>query len=77
MANIDRESNAGLQELEPSPVEETPSQSKDGYFPPPDSSPSTTSKGTHHLGLQQHSSIWYLSRIQKYSSYVFSAFAAA
>ncbi|KAK5169896.1 uncharacterized protein LTR77_005874 [Saxophila tyrrhenica] len=75
MANIDREKHPlDLQEVEPSPVEETPSQSKDGYFPDSSNAP----KGTHHLGLHsQHSSIWWLSRIQKYSSYAFSAFAAA
>jgi hypothetical protein len=75
MADIDRDgSTAGLQEMEPSPVEETPSQFKEGYFP--DTKPQTNN--THHLGLSsQHSSIWYLSRIQKYSTYVFSAFAAA
>ena len=35
MADIYRtESGAVLTEVEPSPVEETPSQVKDGYFPP-------------------------------------------
>lgn len=72
MADIDREADSGgLQMIDPSPVEETPSTAaKDSYFP--------EAKGTHHLGLSSHhSSIWYLSRIQKYSSYVFTAFAAA
>lgn len=75
MANIDREKHApDLQEVEPSPVEETPLESKHGYFPPS----STPPEGTYHLGLHsQHSSIWWLTRIQKYSSYAFSAFAAA
>ena len=64
-----------LQELEPSPVEETPSGTQDGeYFP--DTSPSPPQR-TNTLGLSQHSPIWYLTRIQKYSSYVFSAFTAA
>ena len=65
-----------LQEMEPSPVEETPQSFKDGsYFP--DSS-SSSSKGTHTLGLSgSHSTLWYLQRIQKYSTYAFSAFAAA
>lgn len=72
MADIDRES---LQVIDPSPVEETPSTAeKQSYFP----STSDNPKATHHLGLSsQHSSIWYLSRIQKYSSYVFTTFAAA
>lgn len=45
-----------------------------------DDAPSEKSRlprlATNGLGLSQHSSIWYLTRIQKYSTYVFSAFAA-
>jgi hypothetical protein len=64
-----------LRELEPSPVEETPSNTQPGeYFP--DVSPSPPHR-TNTLGLSQHSPIWYLTRIQKYSSYVFSAFTVA
>ena len=63
-----------LQEMEPSPVEETPSQLKEGdYFPD-----SSSSKGTHSLGLSgSHSALYYLQRIQRYSTYAFSAFAVA
>lgn len=73
MADYDRESALGLQQLEPSPVEETPVDSKDGYFP---SREAPAAHHQHALGLS-HSAIWYLSRIQRYSSYAFSAFAAA
>nr|POF13170.1 hypothetical protein CFP56_10318 [Quercus suber] len=73
MADYDRESSLSLQQLDPSPVEETPGDSKDEYFPRHDA----PAAQTHHaLGLS-HSAIWYLSRIQRYSSYAFSAFAAA
>lgn len=72
----DRDSLYSLQELEPSPVEETPSGTQDGEYFPESSSPSPP-KRINTLGLSQHSPIWYLTRIQKYSSYVFSAFAAA
>ena len=73
----DRESNAGLTEVDPSPVDETPADFKSDYFPDASSS---RSNGTSFLGLGQHShhsAIYYLSRVQKYSSYVFTAFAAA
>jgi hypothetical protein len=78
----DPESTLNLQELEPSPVEDTPSESKDGYFPPSVSTdrPEPLSQPPHlssSIGLSQHSPIWYLSRIQRYSSYAFTAFAAA
>jgi len=76
MADDRRESVLALQELEPSPVEETPSGSKESYFPgTQEVGNSARSKGTNTLGLSGgHSSIWWLSRIQKYSSYAFSAF---
>ena len=71
----DRDAPIEMQELDPSPVDETPSgTTQDNYFP--DSS-QPSSKNTIGLGLSQHSPIWYLTRIQKYSSYAFSAFAAA
>lgn len=67
-----------LQEVEPSPVDETPSGSKEGYFgSETDTHRPTQAQRTSTLGLGGHTSIWYLSRIQKYSSYVFTAFAGA
>lgn len=75
--DYDRESTLGLQQLEPSPVEETPSASKDAYFSGTDDVENPAQpKRTHALGLS-HSSMWYLSRIQKYSSYAFTAFGLA
>lgn len=79
--DLTREST--LEELEPSPIEdEFPSSVKDSYF-------SSTSdktyrdeetikpvKRTSTLGLEAHSPVWYLNRIQKYSSYAFSIFTA-
>ena len=63
----------GLQQVDPSPVEETPIEMKDGYFPSTDGESNTTEppRRTDALGLSHHSPIWYLTRIQKYSSYVF------
>ncbi|KAK3724160.1 hypothetical protein LTR37_001284 [Vermiconidia calcicola] len=67
-----------LQEMEPSPVEETPSQVRDGYFDIEKSSSSSPSNGTNFLGLSnQHGALYYLQRIQKYSSYTFTAFGLA
>lgn len=75
MADYDR--SGSLQELEPSPVDETPSgTTADSYFPGSTSSSSSTSN-TLGLSFSGHSSIYYLSRLQKYSSYVFTAYAAA
>lgn len=72
----DRESTISLEELEPSPVEETPASFKgDGYFPPKDES--NNGKSTSRLGLSNHSTLWYLNQVQKYSTYLFSAFAGA
>ena len=70
----DRDAEFGLHEMEPSPIDETPSSSKDDYFP---STTSSSSKTTNTLGLSQHSTLWYLSRIQRYSSYAFTAFGVA
>ena len=76
MADYDRE--GGLTEVEPSPVEETPSGSKEDYFGSSNDTNGPASYGPgHSLGLFQHSAIWYLTRIQKYSSYVFTAYGAA
>ncbi|KAF1959594.1 hypothetical protein CC80DRAFT_523575 [Byssothecium circinans] len=61
----------GLTEVEPSPVEETPAEFKEGYFP---STPSSTRTST--LGLGNHGPAYYLSRAQKYSSYAFTVFAS-
>ncbi|KAI7183168.1 hypothetical protein KC352_g23024, partial [Hortaea werneckii] len=79
MAEDRRESMMDLEEVEPSPVDETPSEFKEGYFSSekdPEKS-AQHSKRTSTLGLGGHNTIWYLSRIQKYSSYVFTAFAGA
>lgn len=75
-------SMVSLQELDPSPVEETPDEKTSDYFgaaseetssglPPPVLSRSNTS------GLGSHTPLWYLSRVQKYSSYVFTLFTTA
>lgn len=75
MADYDRD---GLQEIEPSPVEETPQGSKDGYFPSTNDVENLAQPyRSSTLGLSSHSPSWYLSRIQKYSSYVFTAYGAA
>ncbi|KAF2167264.1 hypothetical protein M409DRAFT_22691 [Zasmidium cellare ATCC 36951] len=59
---------AGLHELEPIPTHDQASRN--------DEAPTKEPKRTNVLGLSQHSAIWYLARIQKYSTYAFSAFAA-
>ncbi|KAK1824613.1 hypothetical protein LTR12_000938 [Friedmanniomyces endolithicus] len=76
MADYDRNNN-GLQELEPSPVEESPLGSKEDYFPSQNTPSNPTQPTTSTLGLSQHSPIWYLTRIQRYSSYVFTAYGVA
>lgn len=77
-----------LEELEPSPIEESPSTSRDDYFPSSQpgkdeedslsrSEPRPGSlKRSNTLGFNSHSPVWYLNRIQKYSSYAFSVFTA-
>lgn len=69
-----------LEILEPSPVEDTPYEEKTGYFPedaaPEDPPPKLLPRATT-LGLSGHGPVYYLTRIQKYSSYAFSIFAAA
>ncbi|MCJ1316919.1 hypothetical protein MMC15_002240 [Xylographa vitiligo] len=67
-----------MQELDPSPIEESPVvNEKDSYFPlhspsspPPPAHPSS-------LGLSGHSLTWWLLRTQRYSSYAFTAFLTA
>jgi len=67
------ESPLELRELEPSPVEETPTDlPSDGYFPSEKPRP----KRTTALGLGDHGPAFYLTRLQKYSSYAFSVFAS-
>ncbi|KAF2097622.1 hypothetical protein NA57DRAFT_58194 [Rhizodiscina lignyota] len=69
----------GLQELEPSPVDETPFDNESSYFPPSSSSdrpPPILSRSTN-LGLGSHGPVFYLTRLQKYSSYAFTLFTAA
>lgn len=79
--DLSRESS--LVELDPSPIEESPSTSYNEYFPPstdPKDAPSLPGPGGHKtgstFGLSSHSTTWYLNRIQKYSSYAFSVFTA-
>ncbi|KAH7139478.1 hypothetical protein B0J11DRAFT_422820 [Dendryphion nanum] len=60
----------GLTEVDPSPVEETPAEFKDAYFPPVEESRTST------LGLGNHGPAYYLLRVQKYSSYAFTIFAS-
>ncbi|KAJ4307405.1 hypothetical protein N0V94_009734, partial [Neodidymelliopsis sp. IMI 364377] len=75
----------GLTEVEPSPVNETPAEYRDGYFPDARSSPEDKNgaedfgapKRATTLGLgSSHGPVWWLSRIQKYSSYTFTIFTA-
>jgi len=73
----DRDSMMSLEQLDPSPVEETPvNYQGDGYFPPKDDD-SNTGKSTSSLGLSNHSTLWYLNKVQQYSTYLFSAFSTA
>lgn len=70
----DHSSSFRLEELEPSPAEETPSNTEQNeYFPTSKEQPSRPNQP----GLSSHSPIWYLTRIQKYSSYTFTAFGIA
>ena len=77
MPDFHHEDSLGLQQVEPSPVEETPIEAKDGYFGSNDTGSSSPQRSTSSLGLSQHNAIWYLNRIQKYSSWVFTAFGVA
>ncbi|ORX92703.1 hypothetical protein BCR34DRAFT_594832 [Clohesyomyces aquaticus] len=60
----------GLTNVEPSPVEETPAEFKEDYFP------ATEPQRTSTLGLGNHGPAYYLSRIQRYSSYAFTVFSS-
>ncbi|KAL2355529.1 hypothetical protein BJ546DRAFT_691505 [Cryomyces antarcticus] len=76
----DQERLLGLQELEPSPVEDTPAEyAHDSYFPSASSSSPSPPPLQHRsstLGLSGHGPVYHLTRIQKYSSYAFSIFTA-
>ncbi|KAI9830431.1 MAG: hypothetical protein M1819_005683 [Sarea resinae] len=64
-----------LIELEPSPVDDPVDLEKDGYFPSESSpSPPQPVARSTTLGLHGHSAVYYLSRIQRYSSYAFGVF---
>ncbi|KAH0543693.1 hypothetical protein FGG08_002009 [Glutinoglossum americanum] len=71
------ESLINLRELEPSPIEsptESPAEEiKDSYFPSNVYNPPRVTASSA-LGLGGHSVVYYLTRIQKYSSYTFSIF---
>ncbi|KAI9747422.1 MAG: hypothetical protein M4579_007468 [Chaenotheca gracillima] len=74
-----RERLPSMQELEPSPVEDTPDLERDSYFPkestaPPSERPSARSSTLGLSGGGGHGVAYYLMRIQKYSSYTASAF---
>jgi hypothetical protein len=88
--SVDVESPLVLQEIDPSPVDETPQDDVDDSYFPANSPPKTT---TNFLGLGSHGPIFYraalpprqretpltqapVTRIQRYSTYAFTAFAA-
>ncbi|KAJ4339564.1 hypothetical protein N0V95_007754 [Ascochyta clinopodiicola] len=77
----------GLTEVEPSPVDETPAEFKDGYFPSKPDSGGASGDAPEEFGLPRrtttslglggsHGPVWWLTRIQKYSSYAFGVFTA-
>ncbi|KAI8937321.1 hypothetical protein NX059_006528 [Plenodomus lindquistii] len=75
----------GLMEVEPSPIADSPQQYKESsYFPSQGSFNGNESEETrgirrmNTLGLRlgDHGTAWWLLRVQKYSSYAFTAFAA-
>ncbi|KAB2575965.1 hypothetical protein BFW01_g2602 [Lasiodiplodia theobromae] len=69
-----------LELLEPSPVDDTPYENEKSYFPdelPPEDPPPKLLGRSTTLGLSGRGPAFYLTRIQKYSSYAFSVFAAA
>ncbi|KXT10225.1 hypothetical protein AC579_2954 [Pseudocercospora musae] len=67
MSELDR-LESGMHELEPIPTDDLPNDANE-------KPPAAPRRSTTGLGLSQHSAIWYLARVQKYSTYVFSAFA--
>ncbi|KAF1348864.1 hypothetical protein BDV97DRAFT_298072 [Delphinella strobiligena] len=81
MEHVDDPSReATLEELEPSPIEESSFQSRDDYFPSSDPEKNEpiprAIQRSSTFGLNSHGPAWYLNRIQKYSSYTFSVFTA-
>ncbi|XPS73306.1 hypothetical protein M3J09_005456 [Ascochyta lentis] len=77
----------GLTEVEPSPVDETPAEFKDGYFPSKAENGEGSTNVQEEFGLPRrtttslglggsHGPVWWLTRIQKYSSYAFGVFTA-
>ncbi|OCK78423.1 hypothetical protein K432DRAFT_356803 [Lepidopterella palustris CBS 459.81] len=66
----------GLTEVEPSPVDETPLEGSKDYFPSQSSSSTPGHPRTSILGLGNHGPAYYLTRIQRYSSYAFTVFAS-
>ncbi|KAH8642975.1 hypothetical protein IG631_00438 [Alternaria alternata] len=74
----------GLTQVDPSPVEDTPMEFREkGYFPEQERPEKETEEmrgirrmNTLGLRLGDHGTAWWLLRIQKYSSYTFTAFAA-
>ncbi|KAF2083214.1 hypothetical protein K490DRAFT_52223 [Saccharata proteae CBS 121410] len=69
-----RSRELSLQELEPSPVDETPYENEKDYFPLPET-PTPRIARTSTLGLSGHGPVYWLTALQKYSSYTFLAFA--
>lgn len=67
--------SVSLQQLDPSPVHEPIGLSGDSYFPPYDKArPPLGRASSSILGLHGHSTIYYLSRIQRYASYASTLF---
>ncbi|KAF2453375.1 hypothetical protein BDY21DRAFT_310812 [Lineolata rhizophorae] len=71
-----RESIQDLEEVEPSPVEETPvdAETDDGYFPQSNSAKLPLHAKSSSLGLSGHNPVYYLSRLHRYSTYAFTPF---
>lgn len=66
-----------MHEIEPSPVEDSPTETRESYFPwDKDNEAQKPIQRSSNFGLSSHSTVWYLTRIQKYSSYTFSVFTA-
>ncbi|KAF2157149.1 hypothetical protein K461DRAFT_273284 [Myriangium duriaei CBS 260.36] len=63
-----------MQDIDPSPVEDTPQEQRDSYFPPKDEG--YQSKAGTIFGHDARSLPWYLMKVQRYSSYAFTVFAA-
>ncbi|OJD40632.1 uncharacterized protein BKCO1_1000623 [Diplodia corticola] len=69
-----------LEVLEPSPLDDSPYETEKSYFPDETASEDPPPKLLSHsatLGFSGRGPAFYLTRIQKYSSYAFSVFAAA